>query len=219
MKRALEGVLTIDSVEVSIEDVGHKYNGPTEARTTPATSSAPHAPLLLTPGAHARRWTITFTGQPFDLPSLLVSTRAGAAWPDLYAAAGTLGGSSPVVGVATVVQGGLPHTFVTDGAHALPSPPEGKSAGYYYARVSAFNGVGWSAPRLAAVAAVPAVQPPAPPEAVTVARVSPHELAVSWAPPTMTGGAAVTRYKTTFAHFPAPWLLHFTRRSPYLFFF
>jgi hypothetical protein len=76
------------------------------------TSEAPHAPLLLAPGSHARRWTITFTGQPFNLPSLLVSTQAGATAADLHACAGTLGGSSPVVSVATLLHGGLPTTYV-----------------------------------------------------------------------------------------------------------
>ena len=110
MKRALEGVLTIDSVEVSVEDV-------------PMASEAPHPAGLLAPGSHARRWTVTFTGQPFDLPSMLVSTRAGGAGPDLVASAGTLGGSSPVVSVATVAHGGLATEAVValDGAGAAPS--------------------------------------------------------------------------------------------------
>jgi len=151
----------------------------------------------LTAGSHARRWTITFTGQPFDLPSLLVSTRSGALGPDVYAAAGTLGGSSPVVSVATLTNGGLPLTFITDGPHALPALPSASSSSsassYYYARVSSYNGVGWSAPRIAPIAAVPSVQPPSQPLDVTVARVSKHKLAVSWAPPKHDGGADVTR--------------------------
>ena len=137
---------------------------------------------------------MTFTGQPFDLPSLLVSTRSGALSPDVYAAAGTLGGSSPVVSVATVANGGLPLTFITDGPHALPAlASSSSSAPYYYARVSSYNGIGWSAPRIAPIAAVPSVQPPSVPEDVTVARISKHKLAVSWAPPKRDGGADVTR--------------------------
>ena len=119
---------------------------------------------------------------------------------DLIATAGTLGGTSPVVSVVTLTDGGLPLELVTsDGNLQASSSMDKPGAGYYYARVSAFNGVGWSAPRVAPVAAVLAPQPPAPPVKPTVARVSPTKLAVSWSAPARDGGAAVTKYSVQWA--------------------
>jgi len=164
------------------------------------TSEAPHAAKLLAPGSHARRWTVTFTGQPFDLPSMLVSTQAGATAADLHACAGTLGGSSPVVSVATVTHGGLPLELVTDGAHSLAAAiADASNPGFFYVRVSAFNGVGWSAPRVAPLAVVPATQPPMPPRDVVSSRVSPTKVAVSWSPPERDGGAGVSKYSVQWA--------------------
>ena len=132
MQRALEGVLTIDSVHVEVQDI------PVASEYGP--------PYFLRPGNHGRRWVVTFTGQPFNLPSMLVSTRAGGRGADLFATAGTLGGSAPMVSVETVANGGLP-TSMTATIHARVEPKH-----KYFVRVSAFNGIGWSSYAMAAVA-------------------------------------------------------------------
>ncbi len=137
MQRALEGVLTIDSVHVEVQDI------PVASEYGP--------PYFLRPGNHGRRWVVTFTGQPFNLPSMLVSTRAGGRGADLFATAGTLGGTAPMVSVETVSNGGLPTTFLA--AVAPRSEPK-----QHFVRVSAFNGIGWSAPAVAVVAVRPTLQ-------------------------------------------------------------
>ena len=132
-----EGVLTIDSVHVEVQNI------PVAGEYGP--------PYFLRPGNHGRRWVVTFTGQPFNLPSMLVSTRAGGRGADLFATAGTLGGSAPMVSVETIANGGLPTSY-TATIHAQVDPKQ------YFVRVSAFNGIGWSSYAMAAVAVRPIPQ-------------------------------------------------------------
>ena len=174
MQRALEGVLTIDSVHVEVQDI------PTASEVGP--------PYFLRPGHHGRRWTITFTGQPFDLPSMLVSTRAGGRGADLFATAGTLGGTAPMVSVETVSNGGLPTSFIAS------VPSAALNTKQYFVRVSAFNGIGWSRPVIAPLAVQPTEQPPSAPTSATVTRLDDSHVAVSWSAPERDGGGVVSKY-------------------------
>lgn len=112
-------------------------------------SEPPHE-VLMVAASHARQWTVTFTGQPFDLPSMLVSTRAGPqrySSADLVATAGTLGGTSPIVHVKTKQHGGLPLKYYAlntkSSVESSRDDGDDTTNAYYFVRVSCFNGVGW----------------------------------------------------------------------------
>ncbi|KAL9189871.1 hypothetical protein ACHAXT_009546 [Thalassiosira profunda] len=89
VKQALEGISTIDDVDVSITS---------------------HSQDESTPN-YGQRWIVTFTSQGGNLPSLLLDT--GSAPPCTIATGGTIFGSSSILRVETESDGGLPTTFVT----------------------------------------------------------------------------------------------------------
>lgn len=162
IKQALEGILTIDTVSVSI--LSH---------TQDSTAS------------YGRRWMVTFTSQSGNLPSLLVDT--GSAPPSTIATGGTIFGSSSVIRVETVSEGGVPTMFVT--------PPNLSHDAVYTSRVSAFNGHRWSDPSTSARAISPSKGAPSPPLDVHVNVLSDTEVGVSWSPPIYSGGEPISSYR------------------------
>ena len=90
IKEVLEGISTIDVVEVTIDPFPRGIGA-----TVP----------------YGKRYLITILSPQGDLPSMLVST--GTAVPSTIATLGSLHGSSPIVRVEAVTDGVLPSTFVT----------------------------------------------------------------------------------------------------------
>ena len=176
VKTALEGILTVGAVSVTVEDL--------------SMTSAP--PNRLLPGSHARRWTVTFEDSTADVPSLLVSTGVASDEVSTMGTGGTLGGTAPAVYVETVTQGG-PVTEMTTPAGGLAPGTQ------YFVRVSADNGVGTSAFATSPFAVTTAQQPPLPPQDVVVVRLSDTSLGVSWSAPKGDGGADVTRYSVMWS--------------------
>ena len=159
IKQGLEGISTIESVDVSI---------------------SPHSQDSL-----SKSWIITFTAQTGNLPSLLVDTGPGL--PSTIAAGGTLLGSSSVVRVETVVDGGLPRSFIT--------PSTLSSDKTYISRVLAFNGYSWSDPASSRHAISPSKGAPSSPREVRVNVLSDTELGVSWTQPIYSGGDPLSSYR------------------------
>ena len=90
IKDALEGMSTIDAVDVTIDPF---------SRGIGSTVS------------YGKRYLITILSPQGDLPSVLVST--GVAPPSTIATLGSLQGSSPIVRVESVADGVLPSKFIT----------------------------------------------------------------------------------------------------------
>jgi hypothetical protein len=128
-------------------------------------------------------WAVTFTQQPGDLPSLLVYTGQKTT---TVAAGGTLLGTGTKVTVSEVVKGVVPTYFVT--------PATLTPGATYFARVSAYNSEGWSAPALAALSTVTENQLPEAPLNVAVSVYSSTSLEVSWTAVPHSGGDPVSRY-------------------------
>ena len=120
-----------------------------------------------------------------NLPSLLVDT--GSGFPSTIAAGGTLLGSSSVVRVETVVDGGLPRSFIT--------PSTLSSDKTYISRVLAFNGYSWSDPASSRHAVSPSKGAPSSPREVRVNVLSDTELGVSWTQPIYSGGDPLSSYR------------------------
>ncbi|KAL7537092.1 hypothetical protein ACHAXR_007581, partial [Thalassiosira sp. AJA248-18] len=162
IKRTLEGISTIGSVEVSI--FSHTQDSMT---------------------LYGQRWVITFTSQNGNLPSMLVDT--GSAPPSTIATGGSLLGSSSVVRVETVSDGGLPTRFVTP-SFLLKDKT-------YTSRILAFNGHSWSQPAIARYAISPSKSAPSPPREVRVNVLSDTEIGVSWMQPLYSGGDSLAAYR------------------------
>ena len=162
IKQALEGISTIDRVSVSI---------------LPYTQDSM--------SSFGKKWLITFVSQTENLPSLLVDTGSGP--PSTIATGGTLLGSSSVVRVETVADGGLPWSFIT--------PSTLSSDKIYTCRVWAFNGHSWSEPASSRHAVSPSKSAPSEPRDVRVNILSDTEIGVSWTEPLYSGGDDVASYR------------------------
>ena len=164
IKEALEGISTIDSVDV--------------------TTQALKTDFLTTYG---QRWLITFKSPQGDLPSMLIESDSDGS-PSTIARPTTVSGSSSIVRVETVSDGGLPTTFITP-----PVLDEGKT---YVSRVSSFNAVsGWSDPTESQTSISPSTSVPSPPWNVRVSIISDTELGISWEAPLFDGGALIAGYR------------------------
>jgi hypothetical protein len=128
-------------------------------------------------------WSVTFTAQSGDLPSMLVYTGQKTR---TSAAGGSLLGTGTKVTVTEAVKGVLPTYFVTE-ATLTPGAT-------YFARVSAYNSEGWSAPALAVLSTTTENQLPSAPLEVGVSVYTDTSLEVSWMPPANTGGDPISRY-------------------------
>jgi len=162
IKEALEGISTIDSVVVSIY---------------------PHSQDFIT--TYGQRWIITFDAQRGNLPSMLIDSSSGR--PSTIATGGTVSGSSSVIRVETISNGGLLSSFITP-----PVLDEGK---LYMSRISSFNGVLWSDFTTSHNSISPSKSAPSPPRDVLVKVLSDTELGVSWKAPLFDGGASIAGYK------------------------
>ena len=162
IKQALEGISTIDQVSVSI---------------LPYTQD--------NMSSFGKKWLVTFVSQTENLPSLLVDTGSGPA--STIATGGTLLGSSSVVRVETVADGGLPWSFIT--------PLTLSSDEMYTCRVWAFNGHSWSEPASSRHAVSPLKSAPSEPRDVRVNVLSDTEIGVSWTEPLYSGGDDVASYR------------------------
>ena len=162
IKEALEGISTIDSVVVSIY---------------------PHSQDFIT--TYGQRWIITFDAQRGNLPSMLIDSSSGQ--PSTIATGGTVSGSSSVIRVETISNGGLLSSFITP-----PVLDEGK---LYMSRISSFNGVLWSDFTTSHNSISPSKSAPSPPRDVLVKVLSDTELGVSWKAPLFDGGASIAGYK------------------------
>ena len=166
IKHALEGISTIDSVEVSIQ---------------------PHNQDFIT--TYGQRWIITFEAQQGNLPSLLIDTGSGQP-PSTLATGGTIFGSSSIIRVETISNGGLPSNFITP-----PIFDEGK---LYTSRISSYNGMSWSDFAMSRYSISPAKSAPSPPQDVLVNVLSDTELGVSWKAPLFNGGTSIAGYKVVW---------------------
>ena len=162
IKEALEGISTIDQVIVSI---------------LPYTQD--------NMSSFGKKWLITFVSQTENLPSLLVDTGSGPA--STIATGGTLLGSSSVVRVETIKDGGLPWSLIT--------PSTLSSDKMYTCRVWAFNGHSWSEPATSRHAVSPSKSAPSEPRDVRVNVLSDTEIGVSWTEPLYSGGDDVASYR------------------------
>ncbi len=162
IKHALEGISTIDQVQVSI---------------------IPHTQDFMS--SYGQRWIITFSSQRGNLPSMLVDTGSGL--PSTIATGGSLRGSSSVVRVRTIFDGGLPTSFTT--------PSILSSQKKYRARVMSFNGHRWSVPAISQYSITPSKGPPTPPLKVRVNVLSDTKLGVSWTQPIYSGGDPIAMYR------------------------
>jgi len=162
IKEALEAISTIDSVDVSIY---------------------PHSQDFIT--TYGQRWIITFDAKQGNVPSMLIDSSSGQ--PTTIATGGTIFGSSSVVRVETISNGGLSSTFIT-----APILDEGK---LYMTRVSSFNGYLWSDYAISHNSISPSKSSPSQPREVLVNVLSDTELGVSWKAPVFDGGALIAGYK------------------------
>jgi copper chaperone CopZ len=162
IKEALEGISTIDSVDVSIY---------------------PHTQDFIT--TYGQRWIITFTSQQGNLPSILIDSGSGQ--PSTIATGGTILGSSSIIRVETISNGGLPSIFITP-----PILDEGK---LYTSRISSFNGNSWSDSTISHNSISPSKCAPSPPRDVLVNVLSDTELGVSWKASLFDGGSSIAGYK------------------------
>ena len=157
---ALMGMTTIDVVDVSIDDISSHMS------------------------SFGFRWTISFTTEKGNLPSLLVSTGSGP--PSTIATGGTLTGSSSVVRVETITDGGMSKSFIT------PSSLSPEKT--YTSRVYSFNGYSWSDPANS-LPKKPTKTVSSSPRDVRVNALSDTELGVSWTEPLFTGGDLLSNYR------------------------
>ena len=162
VKRALEGISTIDQVQVSI---------------------FPHTQDFMS--SYGKRWVVTFSSHLGDLPSMLIDT--GSGMPSTIATGGTIRGSSSVVRVRTVSDGGLPTSFIT--------PSTLSSEKKYRSRVMTFNGYSWSVPAVSQYYITPSKGPPSPPLKVRANILSDTKLGLSWKQPIYSGGDPVASYR------------------------
>jgi len=135
--------------------------------------------------SYGQRWIITFTSQIGNLPSILVDT--GSAPPSTIATGGTLFGSSSIVRVETISEGGLPASFVSPSILSINNT--------YTSRLFAFNGHSWSDPSTSRHAISPSKGAPSPPREVRVNILSDTEIGVSWTQPFYTGGDPLATYR------------------------
>ena len=162
IKEALEGISTIDSVDVSIYPLSQEFI------TT-----------------YGQRWIITFDARRGNLPSMLIDSGSGQL--STIATGGTIFGSSSIIRVETISNGGLPSSFITP-----PVLDEGK---LYMSRISSFNGNSWSDSTISHNSISPSKSAPSPPRDVLVNVLSDTELGVSWKAPVFDGGASIAGYK------------------------
>ena len=161
IKKALEGISTIDPVDVSIH---------------------PHTQDFIT--TYGQRWIITFDSQQGNLPSMLIDT--GSDHPPTIGTGGTVFGSSSIIRVDTISNGGLPTSFIT--------PPILDDGKLYTSRISSINGKSWSNSTMSQKSISPSKSaPPSPRDVVSV--LSDTELGVSWNAPLFDGGASISGYK------------------------
>jgi len=163
VKEALESMSTVFDIEVDIKEL-------IQSSTIP-------------PSSFGRKWCVTFISQKGNLPSLLVDT--GTSAPSLVSASGTLTGSSPIVKVVTIIDGGMPSSFI------IPQLKEGNP---YVFRLQAFNGFVWSFPSFSSFYVSPEKQVPSEPIDVRAHVISGSQIGVSWNPPTFDGGAPILSY-------------------------
>ena len=112
---------------------------------------------------------------------------SGSGQPSKIATGGTIFGSSSIVRVETISNGGLPSSFIT--------PPVLEEGKLYTSRISSFNGNSWSDPALSHNSISPSKNAPSPPQDVRVNILSDTELGVSWKAPLFDGGASISGYK------------------------
>lgn len=166
IKTALEGISTINSVEVSIQ---------------------PHNQDFIT--TYGQRWIITFESQQGNLPSMLIDTGSGQP-PSTLAIGGTVFGSSSIIRVETLSNGGLPSNFIT--------PPIFDEGTLYTSRISSYNGMSWSDFTMSRNSISVAKSAPSPPQDVLVNVLSDTELGVSWKAPLFNGGTSIAGYKVVW---------------------
>mmetsp|Transcript_13098 Transcript_13098/g.21525 ORF Transcript_13098/g.21525 Transcript_13098/m.21525 type:complete len:175 (-) Transcript_13098:174-698(-) len=111
----------------------------------------------------------------------------GSGQPSTIATGGTVSGSSSVIRVETISNGGLLSSFITP-----PVLDEGK---LYMSRISSFNGVLWSDFTTSHNSISPSKSAPSPPRDVLVKVLSDTELGVSWKAPLFDGRATTAGYK------------------------
>jgi hypothetical protein len=163
VKEALEAMSTIQCVDVSSNYIQQSSYPPI---TRPI-----------------RQWLITFTCQPGNLPSLLVTT--GASSPSLIAAGGSLKGSSSMAEVKTI----------TNGYDLSEYTIENLDTQKYFARIfSSFDGLHWTSPSLALFGMTPLRCAPSRPKIAVARVVSSSEIQVLWHAPEEDGGETVTKY-------------------------
>jgi hypothetical protein len=130
-----------------------------------------------------RQWLITFTCQPGNLPSLLVTT--GASQPSLIASGGSLIGSSTIVEVKTITNGYDLSEYIIENLDTQK----------YYARIfSSFDGLLWTSPSLALSGVTPVRCVPSRPKNAVARVLSSSEIQVLWHAPEEDGGETVTKY-------------------------
>lgn len=162
-KEALEAMSTIACVDVS----------------TQYTQQSSYPPITRS----IRQWTITFTCQPGNLPSLLVST--GTSPPSLIAAGGSLAGRSAIVEVKTTTHGYILSEFTI----------EKLVTQRYYAQVFSSNdGLQWATPSLVLFGVSPVKCVPSRPTNAIARVLSGSEIEVLWHAPEVDGGEPVSKY-------------------------
>ena len=164
MKRLLENLSTINEVEVSSNEV-------LQSSLAPASRAG-------------REWIITFTGHKGNIPSLLVST--GLSIPSIIAVSGSLTGTSVMVEVSEIQQGGIPTSCLISDSIAMGQT--------YFVRLKAFNENGWSSFVESVTDVGPRKQVPSKPRNVVMNVISQTEIGVSWTIPENSGSEPITKY-------------------------
>ena len=168
---------TADEVKAALEGMSTVTAVTVEKTATVQSSVAPLSD-------YGWEYKVTFTEQAGDLPSIMVYTGEKIR---TFAAGGTLEGTAVYVKVTETAKGTLPTYQVTPPTLALGST--------YFVRVSAHNGIGWSAPTIAYMSTVTEPQLPLAPMDVEVSVYSDEGIQVSWTESGFqTGDDAVTRY-------------------------
>ena len=175
--RVLEGLKTIGSVVV----------------TRQLTNQSTTAPVQ----RHGYSWNVTFVDvlNAGDVPSLLVSTNAGAdadtiATGSFNGGASGLTGTSPKVEVFELTKGAIPLTYTISGL----SP-----SGAYFTRVAAINKHGVGPWRISAVSSQPQKNTPSMARSVSVEAESGSRVGVWWQKPMFEGGDPITKYEVQWS--------------------
>lgn len=164
VKNALEGISTIDAVEVS-------------KVFTNQDSSMPWLEFGFD-------WIVTFSSSYSNFPSILVNTGAG---PNIHATGGTLKGSNPRLEVHTLVDSHLPRYMVV-------STLKRTSVTLCKARIFAHNHFSWSKSSEFQGNISPGGRIPGSPQNVQAQVLSSSEVVISWKRPKYDGGSSVIGY-------------------------